>query len=451
MKRLLFPFYRISLWIIGRIPDSIWKEKKRETAERQSILNPGKKPEPEKYYAWRLAAVMAILFWGMGLAVFVEIMMGRAEESMLSMHLLRPAYGEGYRETELEVSIEGESGNMVLPIQISEQEYTAEEIQEIFKEITGELEQQITGENPSLEKVRNDLVFPASLYGGAVEAEWMVSPADLLDTKGQILREPEETGELAEIRVLLKYREYQAEYTCYACIYPPARTEGEMLGKHLKEEVVRADEKGKYENKLILLEAVDGRKVIWKKPSLHMGAYLGVLVVIGAALVWIQQKKSIQKLEQQRKIQLIRDYPEILFKMAMLLGAGLTLKGTFRKIAEEYREQKPEKLRYAYEEMWAACKEMENGVGEAAAYEKFGKRCGEPGYIKLGSILSQNLKKGAKGLQELLEQEAETGFEDRKHAARKLGEEAGTKLLFPMMLMLAIVLVVLTVPAVMSF
>ena len=166
MKRLLFPFYRISLWIIGRIPDSIWKEKKRETAERQSILNPGKKPEPEKYYAWRLAAVMAILFWGMGLAVFVEIMMGRAEESMLSMHLLRPAYGEGYRETELEVSIEGESGNMVLPIQISEQEYTAEEIQEIFKEITGELEQQITGENPSLEKVRNDLVFPASLYGG---------------------------------------------------------------------------------------------------------------------------------------------------------------------------------------------------------------------------------------------------------------------------------------------
>jgi len=200
-----------------------------------------------------------------------------------------------------------------------------------------------------------------------------------------------------------------------------------------------------------LPEAVDGRKVIWKKPSLHMGAYLGVLVVIGAALVWIQQKKRIQKLEQQRKIQLIRDYPEILFKMAMLLGAGLTLKGTFRKIAEEYREQKPEKLRYAYEEMWAACKEMENGVGEAAAYEKFGKRCGEPGYIKLGSILSQNLKKGAKGLQELLEQEAETGFEDRKHAARKLGEEAGTKLLFPMMLMLAIVLVVLTVPAVMSF
>lgn len=451
MKRLLFPFYRISLWITGRIPDSIWKEKRREEAERQSILNPGKKPEPEKYYARRLAAVLAILFWGMLLAVFVEITVGGDDKGMSNPHLPRPSYGEGDRETELEAFVEGESGDIALPIQISEQTYTAEEIQKVFKEITGELEQQILGENASLDKVRNDLVFPASLHEGAVEAEWMVSPADLLDTKGQILREPKETGELAEIRVLLKYREYQAEYTCYACIYPPDRTKGEMLGKRLEEEVARADERGRYGNELILPETVDGRKVIWKKPSMHIGAYLSVLVVIGAALVWIQQKKSIQKLEQQRKIQLIHDYPEILFKMAMLLGAGLTLKGTFRKIAREYQERKTAKLRYAYEEMLLACREMENGVGEAAVYEKFGKRCGEPGYIKLGSILSQNLKKGAKGLQELLEQEAETGFEDRKHAARKLGEEAGTKLLFPMMLMLAVVLVILIVPAVLSF
>ncbi|MEY8427414.1 type II secretion system F family protein [Lachnospiraceae bacterium 46-15] len=451
MKRLLFPFYRISLWITGRIPDSLWKEKKREEAERQSVLYPGKKPEPEKYYAQRLAAVLAILFWGIGLAVFAEMTVGREDEGMSSRHLSRPSYGEGDRETELEAFIEGESENTVLPIQISERVYTAEEVQEVFKEITGKLEQQILGENFSLDKVRNDLVFPASLYEGAVEAEWMVSPADLLDTKGQILREPKETGELAEIHVLLKYREYQAEYTCYACIYPPARTEGEILGKRLKEEVARANEKGRYGSELILPEAVDGRKVIWKKPSMHIGGYLTVLVLIGAVLVWIQQKRSIQKLEQQRKMQLIHDYPEILFKIAMLLGAGLTLKGTFQKIAGEYREQKSAKLRYAYEEMLFACREMENGVGEAAAYERFGKRCGEPGYIKLGSILSQNLKKGAKGLQELLEQEAETGFEDRKHAARKLGEEAGTKLLFPMMLMLAVVLVILIVPAVLSF
>lgn len=35
--------------------------------------------------------------------------------------------------------------------------------------------------------------------------------------------------------------------------------------------------------------------------------------------------------------------------------------------------------------------------------------------------------------------------------ARKMGEQAGTKLLFPMMLMFGIVLVVLIVPAFLSF
>ena len=53
--------------------------------------------------------------------------------------------------------------------------------------------------------------------------------------------------------------------------------------------------------------------------------------------------------------------------------------------------------------------------------------------------------------QVLLEQEAQNAFEERKHAAKRYGEEAGTKLLFPMMLMLGIVMVILLVPAVLAF
>ena len=41
-------------------------------------------------------------------------------------------------------------------------------------------------------------------------------------------------------------------------------------------------------------------------------------------------------------------------------------------------------------------------------------------------------------------------LEERRARARKAGEQAGTKLLFPMMLMLLVVLVVIMVPAFMS-
>jgi len=59
----------------------------------------------------------------------------------------------------------------------------------------------------------------------------------------------------------------------------------------------------------------------------------------------------------------------------------------------------------------------------------------------------QNLQKGAKGALQLLEQEAMTAFAERKEAAKRKGEEAGTKLLLPMFGLLGIVLVIVMVPA----
>ena len=50
----------------------------------------------------------------------------------------------------------------------------------------------------------------------------------------------------------------------------------------------------------------------------------------------------------------------------------------------------------------------------------------------------------------LLKQEAEDAFEERKRIARKKGEEAGTKMLVPMVLMMVVVIVIVTVPALMS-
>ena len=74
-------------------------------------------------------------------------------------------------------------------------------------------------------------------------------------------------------------------------------------------------------------------------------------------------------------------------------------------------------------------------------------RCGLPVYRKFAVMLSQNLRKGTKGLAELLQREAAGAFEERKAAARKLGEETSTRLLGPMFLMLGVGLMIIVVPA----
>ena len=91
--------------------------------------------------------------------------------------------------------------------------------------------------------------------------------------------------------------------------------------------------------------------------------------------------------------------------------------------------------------------EIQGGVTEGECYERFGSRCGLPAYRRFGALLSQNLRKGGRGMNELLKREAADALEDRKKQARKLGEEAGTKMLGPMFLMLAVVLIMIVVPA----
>jgi hypothetical protein len=66
-------------------------------------------------------------------------------------------------------------------------------------------------------------------------------------------------------------------------------------------------------------------------------------------------------------------------------------------------------------------------------------------------LCSQNLRQGAKGLLAQLEVEAEEAYVYRMAAARKKGEEAMTKLLFPLMLLLLITMAVILVPAFLSF
>ena len=61
------------------------------------------------------------------------------------------------------------------------------------------------------------------------------------------------------------------------------------------------------------------------------------------------------------------------------------------------------------------------------------------------------MKKGTKDLILMLELECIEAFEERKNLARKYGEEAGTKLIFPMIVMLAVVMVIIMYPAMVSF
>jgi pilus assembly protein TadC len=104
-----------------------------------------------------------------------------------------------------------------------------------------------------------------------------------------------------------------------------------------------------------------------------------------------------------------------------------------------------------FEELVRTDREIRDGESERIAYQRFGERTGISSYRRFVRMLISNLQKGNKGLCEQLEQESETAFAERRLLAKRLGEEAGTKLLFPMILMLGMVIVIIIVPAMQGF
>lgn len=71
-------------------------------------------------------------------------------------------------------------------------------------------------------------------------------------------------------------------------------------------------------------------------------------------------------------------------------------------------------------------------------------------YMKLCSMLSQNLRRGNRYILDQLKLSSLDAYEKKRENIKKLGEEASSKLLLPMMLQFILVLVIIMFPALMS-
>ena len=125
------------------------------------------------------------------------------------------------------------------------------------------------------------------------------------------------------------------------------------------------------------------------------GAVLIGMALITGILLLAQKKQKEMQGRDTKNAALDWDYPEIVGKLTLYLGAGMTVKRAFRKVVEDYERQKETTgVRCAYEEMQKTLREMESGHTEAESYENFGRRCKVQAYLRFGGIVVPESKKG---------------------------------------------------------
>ncbi len=400
--------------------------------------------------------IFYVMFCAATIALLTEISGQGVMQNFGKVRINREDYGGNSVNHQLQMQIEGEKSENV-EIQVSPRMYSEEEVQSLFRQAMNKLDQVILGENETADHVVKPLCFPQELEGYPFAISWEPGRYDVMDMNGRINQDavleedPEGEGVLVKITGILRYGTEEAAYNTQVLVFADVE-ETETIRNQVLNAARQAEEVSREEKSFVLPEQVNGRTVRWRfrkeskvMPVLMLGAVICVFLVV-------QERQKKEKLRKDRKEQMLFDYPEIVSQFTMLMGAGMTAKNVWKKITADYCGQKERegRVRDAYEEMVITLQEMQSGIPEAECYERFAARCGLVPYMKMGALLSQNLRKGAKGTSDMLKMEAIQAMEDRKSRARRLGEEAGVKLLLPMLLMLVIVLVIVVVPAFLS-
>ena len=314
-------------------------------------------------------------------------------------------------------------------------------------ELIKELDVLIKGENESLQFVSQNLYLPEEVEGYPFGIQWKSSDRNLVSEDGAVHVEDLGENVCVQLQGIFSYGEYEWEYSWDVMMYPPARNAEEQIGYILRKRIKQEIEEQQFDNKFTLPEEVDGLKIDWKEKREHRGIVaMGISLVTGIAIFYAKDK-DLEKQLEQRKQTIRKEYTSLVSKYALLMEAGLTVRGAFFKIYNDTCGQDIIKRHPLYEEMRYSCNEMRAGISENKVLEDFARRIDVPEYAKFSGLLVQNLKKGNTALVKRLKEEREEALEKELQWRKRQVEEAGTKLLFPMSMILLLVLVMLMLPA----
>ena len=321
----------------------------------------------------------------------------------------------------------------------------------------------LLGDNADADDIRQPLKMPAAEELFPFAADWESSRYAVLDTDGSIFNSEyaDDRAEKADLTLILTYGDWRFEKKMSFTVRAPVRDEETRFRGEIENTLKEAEKKSSEDNIFSLPSEADGTALVWKEQIEDVSSGILLMGMLICACAWYMMDRRIHERTIERSRQLAIDYPQLISRIVLYLGAGMSVRNVFYKCASEYRSQqeaeskrkagKKQNIRYLYEEILLVCNELDSGVAEAEAYMHFGRRCHSRQYTKLCSLLVQNLRRGNDTLLAVLQEEAQSSFEERKNLARELGEEAGTKLLLPMMIMLGVTMLIIIVPAYFSF
>ena len=400
------------------------------------------------YYVEKLRLVLLVLAAGSLLSGLFFLKQRMDADLGTDGVLERGTVGEEEQEVQLIAKVAEETEE--LWVNVAAKQLEPQELERLFAECGDLLEEEVLRQRGGSEQVTGSLVLPEVVEGYPFEITWKSSDPTVLEADGSWKAEGRAVNQEVCLTAMLSYGEetYKKEILV-SCV---SALQEDTLGRRLQEAVWQREEESRYEEVMYLPQELEGESIHWRLVTEDNSPLFLLLTLVAAVGVFFLKDKDLHEQTLLRKRSMKIAYPVILNKFVLYMEAGMTVRGSFMKIAGDYASNKQVyQEAVAYEEMLYSCNELSAGMSEGAVYEHFGRRSGMQEYARFAAMLGQNLKKGNGALLVRLREESDKAMQENLQFRKKLGEEAETKLLVPMIMMMGMVMLLVMIPAFTAF
>lgn len=412
------------------------------------------------YYKTKIKNSVYVIVTGIFICVVIAI--NTNNKSIIKDGVItRNNYMEGEKNVTLKYRTEGIRKEGEINFNVSEKKYSNKEINEIYIKFEPILLDKILGDNNSLDCVTKDLCFVNSISGFPFKITYKVDRPMVVSKDGAIDQDNLKSdsdynfvdGLDVGITVNIAYEDFRQELVFYVCIFERKLSKEEEFDKALIAALTQKDSDTSEKDFYYLPDSVNGYSIEFFEGRDRTVFYVLLMTFLITFLLYYLKDQQLEDEAKKKREELELDYPAMINKFTLFYNAGMPVKIIWMKLCEDYLREKEssKKAKYLYEEMLLTKKQMNDGMRELEAYEEFAKRINIPEYRTFINLIVQAVQLGKKDLIISMKRECEEAFLKRKNNARRLLEEAGTKLLIPMFMMLSVIFIIILFPAFYSF
>jgi tight adherence protein C len=171
---------------------------------------------------------------------------------------------------------------------------------------------------------------------------------------------------------------------------------------------------------------------------------LFVMGSIIAGCLPILRTKELTKKVNNRRQSIVMELPELLSRLLLMVNAGDNVMRALVRCVEQKHDSKHP----LYIELSAAIEGMKRGESLSHALEEMGRRCAVPEVKLFATTLLINARRGGEAFVPALRELTRQMWEKRKAIARMLGEQASSRLAFPLAVVFLLIMVLVGAPTI---